>query len=102
MDKPEKTLEQEPLYHDVDLEHFQEKGQLGPRDKRPFLSGIFPPCFRWLAELWMLIVILVLLSLLRSRKCVEVMHHQALKPEKQYPMPERKHNTRLRKIDRLT
>jgi hypothetical protein len=92
MDKPEKTLEQEPLYHDVDLEHFQEKGQLGPRDKRPFLSGIFPPCFRWL----------VLLSLLRSRKCVEVMHHQALKPEKQYPMPERKHNTRLRKIDRLT
>lgn len=95
MEKPEKTLEQEPLYHDIDLEHFQEKGQLGPRVERPFLSGIFPPFFRWVLELWMLIIIIVLLSLLRSRKCVEVMHHQALELEKQYPMPERKRKTRL-------
>ena len=91
MDKLEKSLEQEPLYQDVDLEHFQEKDQLVPIAKRSLLSGIFPPCFRWLAELWMLIIILVLLSLLRSRKCVEVMHRQAVKLENQYPIPERKY-----------
>lgn len=101
MDKLEKSLEQEPLYQDVDLEHFQEKDQLVPITKRSLLSGIFPPCFRWLAELWMLIIILVLLSLLRSRKCVEVMHRQAVRLENQYPMPERKYIARIWRRYRL-
>jgi hypothetical protein len=90
MDQSEKIAQQDPLYHDVDIEFFQENGQQDLIVKRPFLTSIFSTKLRWVLELWMLLIILFLLSLLRSRRCVEVMHHQAVRLEKQYPMPERK------------